>query len=540
MLYGDPSYYYLQPEKEEVEDERIDKDVEDKMCTSSVKEVALKSIDLEKRKSYLKKVIPLGIGAFLLIALILGIVVERGKLGGRGVKSDPYHLAYQQLREDKIEEARKSFNRMKPEDALHFEGLAAVYFKAGEYEKSLIMCERTIKANQENLYSRVIRGNIFLSQGKIDEAAIEYEKATQLTQGIDWQRAEAYNHLGRLYAAQHRVEEAISLYTKAAMYNPNSPEIYSNQGKVFERGGNLSQAISLYKKALEIKPQDTIAMVLLEEAKHKKQLAEDRGKSQRIDRLVAELIKTYQEKREAGLGREEDKWSSQPLTLSFLDFQKKGIPSTRDGEDEYLLLKLTSQLQEKGSIHIVERALIDKLLEELKLSSSDLADPELALKVGKIVAARLIATGSITRYGRDLQVSLRLIETETTAVKVTVIESAEKKVGMDALSEKIAQRIIEKLKVHYPLRGKIISLKGENLILNIGADQGLKSGIKMKILAETEPVQLKGRWTVPRGREIGKVEITSVEPALAYAKILEKNGDIQVGFKVEELKVHGG
>jgi len=525
LLYGDPSYHYLQSEMKEERDKRID--------TTPARDASFKSIELEKQ--YLKKVITLGMGAFLLIVLILGMIVGKGKLWNKEVKSELYQLAYQKLREGKIEEALKNFKRIKAEDALRYEGLSAAHFRAGDFEQSLLMCERALKSNQENLYSHVIKGNIFLSQGKVDKAAAEYEKATQLTQGTDWQRAEAYNRLGRLYSAQHRVKEALALYSKAALYNPNSTEIYANQGILSERSGNLSEAISLYKKALRINPQDPIAMVLLKEATDKKNLAEDREKSQRIDRLVAELIKAHHEKEEKDLATEEDKWTSKPLTLFFLDFQKRGIPSYREGEDEYLLLKLTSQLQEEGNIHIVERVLLDKILEELKLSSSDLANPEIALKIGRIVAARLIATGSITRYGRKLQVSLRLIETETTTVKMAVIENAKREEDFDLLAEKIAQSIIEKLKIDYPLRGKILSLKGEELILNIGAEQGVKPGITMKILAAMEPIQKKGKWIIPKGKECGTLEVTSVEQDLAYAKILKKNGDIGIGFKVEEV-----
>lgn len=531
MLYGDPSYRYFQTEEEKA----IDEDVRDTLRTPSTKEVVHEPVTLREETSYLKKMVSLGIGAFLLITLTLGIIVGKDKIGRRGIGSDVYQLAYQRLKEGKIEEARKSFSQMKSEDALHFEGLAAVYFKTGNYKQSLLMCERVLEIDQGNLYSYVIKGNIFLNQGKTDEAALEYEKATQLTRGTDWQRAEAYNRLGRIYAAQHRVKDAMSLYTKAALFSPDSPEIYSNLGVLAEREGNLTEAVSLYEKALEAKPQDPIAMVLLEEAINKKRLVEDKEKNQRIDALVAELIKTYQKQKETGAVTEEDKWTSKPLTLSFLNFKQKGIPSIRDGEDEYLLLKLTSKLQEEGTIQIVERALLDKLLEELKLSSSDLADPALVLRVGRIAAARLIATGSINRYGKDVQVSIRLIETETTAVKVTVMESAEKETGIDALAEEVARRVIEKLEVQYPLRGKIISLESEELVLNIGADQGVTPGITMKVLAEVNPVQLEGRLIVPQGREVGKIEITSVESSLAYAKILEKDDDIQVGFKVEEL-----
>ena len=476
----------------------------------------------------------LGIGLFFLIFLMLVIIVGKVRVNVSEVESKPYQLAYQQLKQGRLEEAQESFNQIKLEDALHFEGLAAVYFKAGEYEKSLLMCDRALKTNQGNLYSRVIKGNIFLSQGKIDEAALEYERATQLSGEAHWQRAEAYNRLGRIYADQYKVKKALNMYGQAAIYNPDSPEIYTSQGVLVERSGDLYEAISLYKKALEIKPGDSIAAMLLKEATHRKGLVEDRKKREQIDKLVAELIKTYQEKKGAGLSEKDDEWTSKSLTLSFLDLKKQGIPSTRDGEDEYLMLKLISRLQEGGRVHIVERVLLDKLLEELKLSSSDLANPELALKVGRIVAARLVATGSITRYGNDLQVSIRLIEPETTSVKVTIIENAERGIDLDALSGKIAQDIIEKLRRNYPLRGEIVSIDDENLMLNIGAEQGVKSGVTMNILEQVKPVQIKGSQIIPKGREIGKIEVTSVEPDLAYARIMEKDTDIKIGSRVEE------
>ena len=64
--------------------------------------------------------------------------------------------------------------------------------------------------------------------------------------------------------------------------------------------------------------------------------------------------------------------------------------------------------------------------------------------------------------------------------------------------------------------------------------------VMVGLISQRKPVQLKGKWIVPKGREIGKVTITSVEPNLAYAKLLEKSGDIQIGFKVEELIAQTG
>jgi len=71
--------------------------------------------------------------------------------------------------------------------------------------------------------------------------------------------------------------------------------------------------------------------------------------------------------------------------------------------------------------------MIDVLLNELKIASSDLANPATALKLGKIISARLITTGSIIRDAESVQVSIRVIETETSEIKVSLAEPMEKK-----------------------------------------------------------------------------------------------------------------
>jgi len=274
---------------------------------------------------------------------------------------------------------------------------------------------------------------------------------------------------------------------------------------------------------------------LLEEAQRKKQLTEDQERSQRIDALVAELIRSYKEKDKKGTPTNEDSWTSTPLTLTVLNFERRGAPSLRDGEDEYFLLQLTAHLQESGRVQLVERDVLPKLLEELTLGASDLADPASALRIGRIVAARLIATGSFTRYEHELQVNIRLIEPETTLQKIVIVENAEQRIPLDELSRRVAHQIMERLTILYPLRGKVVSLKGEELLLNIGSGQGVSSGMVMKVMETPEPVKIKGKLMTPGGRERGMVRVTSVEPTRAYARIIEKSEDVQVGFSVEEV-----
>ena len=90
--------------------------------------------------------------------------------------------------------------------------------------------------------------------------------------------------------------------------------------------------------------------------------------------------------------------------------------SERDGYSTVLLAELSSLLTASGRVQVVERALMERLLEELNLGSSDLANPETALRLGRVLAARLVGTGTLLLQPRGTLLSLRLIDTETSAI----------------------------------------------------------------------------------------------------------------------------
>jgi len=262
------------------------------------------------------------------------------------------------------------------------------------------------------------------------------------------------------------------------------------------------------------------ASVFLQEAKRKAEIAQDKEKQERIDALVNDLLKASREK---GLkAKEADAWTSRPLMLTFLPLGKKGeSASVREGENEYIVLKLTSLFQGEGGVKVVEREILDKILQELKLSTTQLVDQETALKVGRILAARLIGTGSIVHMGSQTMLTLKFVETETTRVISAFSESIDQS-NMDAVMKKIAQETISKLKKEFPLRGKITSIEGDTVTINIGSDEGIRKGLLMRVLGKGE------------GKEMGFVEITSVSPSQSQAKVIKKIRALAPGLKVEE------
>jgi curli biogenesis system outer membrane secretion channel CsgG len=79
----------------------------------------------------------------------------------------------------------------------------------------------------------------------------------------------------------------------------------------------------------------------------------------------------------------------------------------------YLAEALTTNLFRAGGVEIVERAMLDKVLRELKLGESGVIDGETAKRIGKIVGVDAIVTGSITDLAAYVSLNCRMIDAET-------------------------------------------------------------------------------------------------------------------------------
>jgi tetratricopeptide (TPR) repeat protein len=68
--------------------------------------------------------------------------------------------------------------------------------------------------------------------------------------------AEAYAHLGFLEARQEHYKEAIPLYRKALMLNPDMPGLRMNFGLTLFKGGELKEAIQTFQRMLKTRSEE--------------------------------------------------------------------------------------------------------------------------------------------------------------------------------------------------------------------------------------------------------------------------------------------
>lgn len=247
---------------------------------------------------------------------------------------------------------------------------------------------------------------------------------------------------------------------------------------------------------------------------------------QKIDELITALAQRYREGKLEEKEGEDDAWSSRPLTLVFMDIKDHGGDQERG---ERLSSLLAQALQNDARMKAVERQFLMKLLAELKLGSSALADPAASLKLGRLLSARIIIFGSIAPEGKGQAITLRCIDTETTLVrKVINVSGFGKEIDPDSIRN-IAAQISEWTRADFPLQGKVLSVSGDHCTVNLGQIHGLKKGDALEVISD----HTKGA----EGDEgTADLRIETVEKDTSDAIISKKGGKILKGNRVRERK----
>lgn len=140
-------------------------------------------------------------------------------------------------------------------------------------------------------------------------------------------------------------------------------------------------------------------------------------------------------------------------TIAILDFDNNSL---EDAEKLANLGKgladiLISDLGALTKLKVVERERIQFILDEIQrseatVSGQRLADPEFAVRVGKLLGAQSMLVGSYMKLNNKLRLDTRLVKTETSEIIKT--ESVEGKPDeVLALSKKLAIKISEDLEV---------------------------------------------------------------------------------------------
>jgi len=204
----------------------------------------------------------------------------------------------------------------------------------------------------------------------------------------------------------------------------------------------------------------------------------------------------------------------QRLSLSTCPFEQKGAVS---GNSIAFLDNLVDSFVNQKRFKMVERSKLALVLQEQKLSQTALFDRDTAVKLGGLIGAQSIVTGSIIETRNGLEVVSRLIDTETSDILSTQDVYSEAK---DLLAlHLLAQGMAVKFTRDFPLTaGQVLSINGHSIATDMGVDT-----IKLQrrlIIFRNEPTTqaLTGKPLGSENKILGYARVNQVMPGLSKAE----------------------
>lgn len=181
-------------------------------------------------------------------------------------------------------------------------------------------------------------------------------------------------------------------------------------------------------------------------------------------------------------------------TMAILPFECRLTGSSAEGMGSSMADALAATLSETGNYNLVERGEINKTMEELKLSASGLVSQDSQLKVGHMVGAKIIITGSIFKSAEKSHVVAKIIGVETSQVVACSVSGAV--VPIDLLPElkikidkalvvnlcRLMPKPVDGVAVVEKLRRQIGKVDGTKIYVNIGE----RTMVNIDPAAETE------------------------------------------------------
>lgn len=433
--------------------------------------------------------------------------------------------------EGKLDEAQAEFGQIDLK-----EGLAKVALERGDTAKAL---ELASTAGPDNAYAETVKGTALMRTGKLEEAAVAFDTAAAKP-ADDWQKSEAVNGAGRVAQAQGNADGAIKKYQDSVALDPYNVVALSNEGAAYRQKGDLKKAQETLEKAQTVR-DDGMVKVMLQQIQREMKEANDVKRGELIRAQINDLKQRYEALKAAGKDKAVDEWSTRPMVMAFLPSAAEQTAFfDRAGTDVVLQREIEARVQADGHVKVVERAVLDKLLQELNLGSSDLAKQDTQLQLGKVMSARMLGFIDFASLGTDMLMYIRLIDTETTAIAAQIKCSVKDLSDLNRVVDGVVQEVVKKVSEERPLQGLIADAASDDaVIVNLGKSHGVKVGDKFLALKEGTPIEAGGKVIAHREAKVALLEVANAEDEYCVCKVIKKEDGEQLAKEMHVKQAKG-
>jgi tetratricopeptide (TPR) repeat protein len=446
---------------------------------------------------------------------------------------------YAQLKEGDLKAAEKTFYTLSRADGeseiLGKEGLSQVYAQKGEPAKAVKIADELETKTGQRAHTHVVKGDLLYSQNKTEEAEAEYRKAVGKTAGADTHKAVAYNQLGRIYALKGKYTQSRKMYDEAVTLDPYYIEATSNKGLTYERQGEWARALESYRRARTINRNDPFAVVLAAHAQHMMLLEKDPDLKAEFKQKVNTCVKRYKEDAQVAVAAgSSDPWTSGTTVMAMFEPLETGGLAKRDGFSRVLTLQVADRLKSSGRIGVIDPIVMERVCKTLGLTGRDLQDPMIQKRLAHAFGARLLVKGTLFHLSDSTLLKMKLVD----VVEDRASEKVERQFASAVTLKKdlhwLNRELLTAVMTHYPLKGYVVEVTGNQVLINLGKNQGVVAGSIFDVVEEKPMVDFKGKKFRPEPAVMASVQVVRVDDDFSYAHIKDSRRPVQAEDKLRE------
>ena len=172
-------------------------------------------------------------------------------------------------------------------------------------------------------------------------------------------------------------------------------------------------------------------------------------------------------------------------TAAVLNFEPRSRHAENDKVGKSMAELLFVKLLESGCVDLVERAELDKALDELHLSAVGMTAKDSQVKLGQLIGAKILITGSIFEAGSRRYAVAKIIGTETSRVKGCSVSGTgdyvdlvpELAAKVQAILEKEAAKLLPRKTTAFAAADRLANIKGNQRKVYLSVKEDVQQNV---------------------------------------------------------------
>ena len=207
--------------------------------------------------------------------------------------------------------------------------------------------------------------------------------------------------------------------------------------------------------------------------------------------------------------------------IAVLDFTLQGEGFETEDMGAIVAEWFITAFVKAGRFDVVERGMINKIVEEQKLAMSGILDDTTATQIGKLLGVQTIISGSVLKLQNILEINARIIDVETASIKAAENVKSTAAVRLQDLVVQMSEKIIK----NFPLQGYVVSKSEKRVFIDLGRYAGAKVGMQFVVYKEGEIIRHPKTGEVLDVEQIqtGRVVLRNIRDKLSEGEILEED-----------------